>query len=81
MRLNTFTLIVLLVVISKIETSKMSTSINIKETVHISLEHNQTQNYELTLPQSIPEDRDLYIRAEPSFPDPLQLPFLIVTSD
>lgn len=55
------------------------TNLNIKETTHVSLEINQTASYAIKIPSGMPSKQDLYIRAEPIIPNPLQNPHLVIS--
>ena len=56
-------------------------SLSIKQTLHTSITPNESKLFSIKIQQMVPQEQDLYIRAEPTIPNPLQTPYLVVNAD
>ena len=55
--------------------------LSIKQTLHTSITPNESELFSIKIEKWVPEEQDLYIRAEPTIPNPLQTPYLVVNAD
>jgi hypothetical protein len=80
MKIRSFRGIFLLLLFGVFVQAQHSTVLELKETVEVIILPGEQDIYIFRVP-NIATEEELYITAEPTIPDPLQLPYLAVSSD